>query len=121
MTGNIIANTGFIKQYGTVVSNAGVVSLAANHIAIWAGESDPSVRMMTGCPLTSDIEPTLHSPAVLWSDYRDGRTQSVSCPQSCWDLLLRADPSPVVVSLIVSGERRPFMSCGSSFWEYVYA
>jgi hypothetical protein len=38
MTGNIIANTGFIKQYGTVISSAGIVSLAANHIAIWAGE-----------------------------------------------------------------------------------
>lgn len=38
MTGNIIANIGFIKQYGTVVSSAGVVSLAANHIATWAGQ-----------------------------------------------------------------------------------
>jgi hypothetical protein len=46
---------------------------------------------MTGSPLGSDHESTLRSPAVLWSNHRDGRTQSVSCPETCWNLVLRAE------------------------------
>lgn len=35
--GGILANKGFIKQFGTVVSSAGVVSLNAQYVSTWSG------------------------------------------------------------------------------------
>lgn len=37
MTGNIIANAGFIKQYGSVHNAAGALILDANVVAAWGG------------------------------------------------------------------------------------
>lgn len=37
LTGNIIANKGFILQYGTSVNAAGAVILNADHVAAWGG------------------------------------------------------------------------------------
>lgn len=37
ITNTIIANTGFIKQFGTTTTAAGAPALAANVLSIWGG------------------------------------------------------------------------------------
>ncbi len=35
--GNIIANQGFIQQFGTVITSTGAIALDPYHIAMWGG------------------------------------------------------------------------------------
>lgn len=50
MTSNIIANTGFVAQYGTVISaTTGARSLAAKHLSAWAAvQSSGQIIGMVG-------------------------------------------------------------------------
>lgn len=67
LNGSIIANKGFIRQFGTVRSATGVLSLDPKHVSVWGGiQSVGQVVGMTSLSFVSDRFGRKKTLGVIW-------------------------------------------------------